>query len=67
LSASQWVLRDTDHPDPVARVAGFAEHLSRILAFDQVGEDANLDEASPWGQPLGDDGDRSAPDNDAPR
>jgi hypothetical protein len=64
-SASEWVLRDTDDPDPVARASAFADRLSRILAFDHVGENQRDDEATPWGRPLADDGDRSAPDSSA--
>jgi hypothetical protein len=48
-SASEWVLRTDDDPDPTARVSRFAEHLSRILAFDHVGIDALGDEQPPWG------------------
>ena len=51
-SASEWVLRDTDDPDPVARARAFADHLSRILAFDHVGNTASDDEPMPWGPPL---------------
>jgi hypothetical protein len=61
-SASEWVLRDTADPDPVARASAFADHLSRILAFDHVGGNASSDEEMPWGRPLADDVDRSAPD-----
>ena len=39
LSAAQWVLRDTDDPEPGAGAAGFADHLARILEFDGVEPD----------------------------
>ncbi len=63
-SASQWVLRHADDPDPVGRASAFADHLSRILAFDHVGGNASGDQAMPWGPPLGD-ADRPHPDSDA--
>jgi hypothetical protein len=48
-TASEWVLRDEDTPDPVAGATRFADHLSRILAFDHVGAKARDDEPPPWG------------------
>ena len=52
LSASEWVLRDANDRDPVATATGFAEHLSRILAFDHAVGGPGADEQSPWGPPL---------------
>jgi hypothetical protein len=55
LSAAQWVLRNTDDPEPGARAAEFADHLARILAFDGVepdprrGPDDAGPEEKPWG------------------
>ncbi|HEY5172618.1 MAG TPA: hypothetical protein VIK54_12905 [Acidimicrobiia bacterium] len=36
LTASEWVLRELHDADPNAGAAAFADHLSRILAFDGV-------------------------------
>jgi hypothetical protein len=51
-SASEWVLRDADDPDPMAAAEGFAHRLSRMIAFDGVGHDSPRDEAPQWGPPL---------------
>lgn len=64
-SASEWVLRDADDPDPIARASLFADHLSRILAFDHVRGSASNDQRPPWGPPLRDDSDRPGPENHA--
>jgi hypothetical protein len=64
-SASEWVLRDANELDPVATASAFAEHLSRILAFDHGAGGSSDDQPLPWGPPLGDDADRSSPDTDA--
>jgi hypothetical protein len=36
LAASEWVLRDDHDADPTAEAGAFADHLSRILAFNGV-------------------------------
>ncbi len=64
-SASEWVLRDANDLDPVASASAFAENLSRLLAFDHAVDGASREQRSPWGPPLGNDGDRSTPDKDA--
>ncbi len=51
-SASEWVLRDAGNSDPAVGAKRFADHLSRILAFDGVGRDATGAEHSEWGPPL---------------
>jgi hypothetical protein len=51
-SASEWVLHDADDRDPMAAAEGFADRLSRIVAFDGVGHDPLRDEQSQWGPPL---------------
>ncbi|MDP9334675.1 MAG: hypothetical protein M3Q30_15410 [Actinomycetota bacterium] len=47
-SASEWVLRDAVDPDPMAAAKGFAQRLSRMVAFDVVGNDARRGEESQW-------------------
>jgi hypothetical protein len=39
LTASEWVLREPHDADPRASAGAFADHLSRILAFDGVVRD----------------------------
>ena len=63
-SASEWVLRDANDLDPAARASAFAEHLSRILAFDHAVGGTSAEQRLPWGPPLGSDRDRSSPDKD---
>jgi hypothetical protein len=62
-SASDWVLRDVDDPDPGARASEFADHLSRILAFDRVEGGDSGDTSPSWDPPLGDGGDQPATEN----
>jgi hypothetical protein len=50
-SASEWVLRDADDPDPMAAAERFSHRLSRIVAFDGVGHDPRRAEPQ-WGPPL---------------
>jgi hypothetical protein len=52
-SASEWVLRHEDDPDPMSSATAFADELSRLLAFDGVGPDAPGTPQSQWGPPLG--------------
>jgi hypothetical protein len=40
LTASEWVLREPHDADPNAKADAFADHLSRILAFDGVARDS---------------------------
>jgi hypothetical protein len=51
-SASEWVFRDGDTADPMAVAAAFAEDLSRLLAFDGVGDNPPDAQQSQWGPPL---------------
>jgi hypothetical protein len=64
-SASEWVLRDANELDWVAKASAFAEHLSRLLAFDHAVGGASDEQRSPWGPPLGHDTDRSSSGKDA--
>jgi len=47
FSAGEWVLRNEDDADPVATARRFTQHLSRIAAFDDAGDDP-----APWDPPL---------------
>ncbi|HEV7525045.1 MAG TPA: hypothetical protein VGP92_08770, partial [Acidimicrobiia bacterium] len=53
LSASEWVQRDGDDVDATTRASRFADHLSRIGAFDHAGPDVPNDDPSRWGPALG--------------
>jgi hypothetical protein len=46
-SATEWVLRDTTKPDPMAAAQAFADHLERTLAFDGAASESPGDEVPP--------------------